>query len=286
MRQSLEIVVPVHNEQLTVRRSIQRLHAHVQVALPDLDVRITIVDNASSDLTGALAMQLMDELPTVGLLQLTQKGRGRTLRAAWSASDADVVAYMDVDLSTDLAALAPLVRPLLRGQADLAIGSRLAPGADVKRSIRRELISRAYNRLLRLLLGMRCSDAQCGFKAVRRDALEPLLDRVENQSWFFDTELLYGAEREGMTIFELPVRWVEDRDSSVRIVATAIENLRGIARLRRLRDAGGEMPRHAAFLPQRRRRPARFRPAAAPALDPAARRTPDRREAGVGTTPG
>ena len=139
---------------------------------------------------------------------------------------------MDVDLSTGLEALGPLVRPLLRGEADLAIGSRLMPGSDVERSVRRELISRAYNRLLRLLLGMRCSDAQCGFKAVRREALEPLLARVENQTWFFDTELLHLAEQCGLTIFELPVRWVEDRDSSVRIVATAIENLCGIARLR------------------------------------------------------
>jgi hypothetical protein len=146
---------------------------------------------------------------------------------------------MDVDLSTDLAALAPLLAPLQSGAADLAIGSRLAPGAQVERCLKRELISRAYNRLLRILLHARCSDAQCGFKAARREALVPLLERVESQTWFFDTELLHLAEREGLTIFELPVRWVEDRDSSVRIVATALENLRGIARLRR-RGAGRE----------------------------------------------
>lgn len=244
MRQSLEIVVPVHNEQLALHRSIQRLHAHARAALPELDVLITIADNASTDQTVALARQLTEELSGVGLLRIEQRGRGRALRAAWSASDAEVVAYMDVDLSTDIEALGPLMRPLLRGEADLAIGSRLMPGSDVKRSIRRELISRAYNRLLRLLLGMRCSDAQCGFKAVRREALEPLLDRVENQTWFFDTELLHLAEREGLTIFELPVRWVEDRDSSVRIVATAIENLRGIARLR-----GGLLKRAPAPAP-------------------------------------
>jgi glycosyltransferase involved in cell wall biosynthesis len=264
LRPRLEIVVPVHNEQLVLTGSIRRLHEHTRVALPDLDVRITIADNASSDLTGALAMQLASELPGVGLLQLPERGRGRALRAAWSASDADVVAYMDVDLSTDLAALAPLVRPLLADEADLAIGSRLAPGSKVERSLRRELISRGYNRLLRSLLGVRCTDAQCGFKAARRAALCPLLHRVQNQTWFFDTELLYLAERDGLTIFELPVHWVEDRDSSVKIVATAFEDLRGIARLR-----GGLLRR-----------------AAAPVAEPPTPRNRDRREAGVGTTPG
>ncbi len=264
MRQRLEIVVPVHNEQLVLADSVRRLHEHVRLALPEVDVQITIADNASSDLTGALAMQLASELPGVGLLQLPEKGRGRALRAAWTASDADVVAYMDVDLSTDLAGLGPLVRPLLAGDADLAVGSRLAPGAKVERSLKRELISRSYNRLLRALLRVRFSDAQCGFKAARRCSLLPLLYRVENQTWFFDTELLYLAERDGLTIFELPVHWVEDRDSSVRLVATAVEDLRGIVRLR-----GGL-----------------FKRVVAPAPAPTTPRTRDRREAGVGTTPG
>ncbi|HEX3803039.1 MAG TPA: glycosyltransferase [Solirubrobacteraceae bacterium] len=264
MRQRLEIVVPVHNEQLVLAASVRRLHEHARAALPELDVRITIADNASSDLTGALAMQLASELPGVGLLQLPEKGRGRALRTAWSASNADVVAYMDVDLSTDLAGLAPLVRPLLTGEADLAIGTRLAPGSKVERSLKRELISRGYNRLLRSLLGVRFSDAQCGFKAARRAALLPVLHRVENQTWFFDTELLYIAERDGLAFFELPVHWVEDRDSSVRLVATAVEDLRGIARLR-----GGLFTR-----------------AVAPAAVPATPRNRDHQEAGVGTTPG
>jgi glycosyltransferase involved in cell wall biosynthesis len=232
MRQRLEVVVPVHNEQLCLAAGIRRLHTHARAALPELDVSITIADNASTDETAALARQLAEELPGVSLMRIEQQGRGRALRAAWGASDAELVAYMDVDLSTDLEALAPLVRPLCRAEADLAIGSRLAPGAEVERCLKRELISRAYNRLLRLLLNLRCSDAQCGFKAARREALVPLLDRIESQTWFFDTELLHLAEREGLTIFELPVRWIEDRDSSVRIVVTAIENLRGIARLR------------------------------------------------------
>jgi len=235
MRPSLEIVVPVHDEQLVLQQSIRRLHGYARAALPHLDVRITIADNASSDLTGALAMQLGDQLPGVRLRQLAEKGRGRALRSVWKASDADIVAYMDVDLSTDLFALAPLLRPLLCGEADIAIGSRLLPGSEVTRCLRRELISRAYNRLLQRSLHVRFRDAQCGFKAARRSAILPLLDRIESQTWFFDTELLYLAEQAGLTIVELPVHWEEDRDSSVRILATVLDNLRHIRRLRNAR---------------------------------------------------
>lgn len=232
MRPTLDIVIPVHNEELTLQENVRHLCAYGLAALPEFDLQITIAENGSADHTGALAMQLAEQLPQVRLLQISQKGRGRALRAAWAASEADLVAYMDVDLSTDLVALASLVQPLLRGEADVAIGSRLAPGANVRRSLRRELVSRSYNRLLQSLLDVHFSDAQCGFKAARRTAILLLLDRVQNQSWFFDTELLYLAEREGLRIFELPVHWEEDSHSSVHIASTAIENLREIRRLR------------------------------------------------------
>jgi putative flippase GtrA len=162
---------------------------------------------------------------------LRRKGRGRALRSAWTASDARVVAYMDVDLSTDLRALLPLVAPLLSGHSDLAIGSRLAHGARVVRGPKRELISRAYNRILHTVLRARFSDAQCGFKAVRRDALDGLLGDVRDEGWFFDTELLVLAQRRGLRIHEVPVDWVDDPDSRVDIVPTALTDLRGVARL-------------------------------------------------------
>lgn len=236
MRASLDVVVPVHNEQAVLRSSVERLHAYVQEALPDLEVQITIADNASTDRTAALALELAADLPGVRLRRLEQKGRGRALRSAWGDSESDLVAYMDVDLSTDLSALAPLVQPLLAYEADIAFGSRLAPGSAVERSFKRELMSRTYNMLVKRLLHARFSDAQCGFKAARRDSLLPILDEIENQNWFFDTELLYVAQQEGLTLFELPVHWVEDRDSSVRLAATVVEDLRGIRRLRRGRE--------------------------------------------------
>lgn len=174
---------------------------------------------------------LADDLPGVEALHLNEKGRGRALRAAWSASDADVVAYMDVDLSTDLSALLPLVAPLVSGHSDVAIGTRLASGARVQRGTKRELISRAYNLVLRGTLAARFSDAQCGFKAVRADVARELVPEVKDQSWFFDTELLVLAQRRGLRIHEVPVDWVDDSDSRVEIVKTAVDDLRGVARL-------------------------------------------------------
>ena len=191
-----------------------------------------IADNASTDATPAIAARLADTLPGVELLRLERKGRGRALRAAWATSDARVAAYMDVDLSTDLRGLLPLVAPLLSGHSDLAIGTRLAHGARVVRGPKRELISRSYNSILHAVLRARFSDAQCGFKAARTDALGAgLLDEVRDDGWFFDTELLVLAQRRGLRIHEVPVDWVDDPDSRVRIVRTALDDLRGVARL-------------------------------------------------------
>ncbi|MGX6448704.1 glycosyltransferase [Patulibacter sp. S7RM1-6] len=232
----VEVVVPVYNEQAALPGSIRRLHDHLSGAFP-FAWRIVVADNASTDATPQVARALADDLPGVHVVRLDQKGRGRALRAAWTASDADVLCYMDVDLSTDLRALLPLVAPLVSGHSDLAIGSRLATGSNVVRGPKRELISRTYNRILRLSLHARFTDAQCGFKAIRADVARRLLPEVRDQAWFFDTELLVLAQRQGLRIHEVPVDWVDDPDSRVDIVRTATDDLKGIARL--LAGAGG-----------------------------------------------
>ncbi|MEA2442161.1 MAG: hypothetical protein QOH76_3585 [Thermoleophilaceae bacterium] len=226
----VEVVVPVYNEERVLRHSIGRLHAFLRTSFP-FTWQIVIADNASTDGTLALAHRLSHELPGVRVLHLSAKGRGRALRAAWSATDAEVACYMDVDLSTDLRALLPLVAPLVSGHSELAIGTRLAHGSQVERGAKRELISRSYNRILRTVLHARFSDAQCGFKAARADALRELLPAVRDDAWFFDTELLVLAQRRGMRVHEVPVDWVDDPDSRVAIVPTAVEDLRGVARL-------------------------------------------------------
>jgi putative flippase GtrA len=230
MNVDVDIVVPVFNEAAGLERSVRRLHGYLSDAFP-FSWRIVVADNASTDATPAIAARLARELAGVEHLRLERKGRGRALRAAWSASDARVVAYMDVDLSTDLRGLLPLVAPLLSGHSDLAIGTRLAHGSRVVRGPKRELISRAYNALLHAALRARFTDAQCGFKAVRADALAGLLGDVRDEGWFFDTELLVLAQRRGLRIHEVPVDWVDDPDSRVDILATALADLRGVARL-------------------------------------------------------
>ncbi len=226
----VEIVVPVYNEAAGLDRSIRRLHRFLSDGFP-FTWRIVVADNASVDATPEIARRLAATLPAVHHLRLEQKGRGRALRAAWSRSPARVVAYMDVDLSTDLRGLLPLVAPLLSGHSDLAIGSRLATGSRVVRGPKRECISRSYNRILRTVLRAKFSDAQCGFKAVRRDVLDTLMDDVQDDGWFFDTELLVLAQRRGLRIHEVPVDWVDDPDSRVNIVQTAVTDLKGVARL-------------------------------------------------------
>ncbi|MGW2595987.1 glycosyltransferase [Streptomyces klenkii] len=252
----LDVVIPVHNEEDDLEACVRRLHAHLTETFP-YGFRITVADNASTDRTPEVSALLDDALDEVTAVRLEEKGRGRALRTVWSMSEAPVLAYMDVDLSTDLNALLPLVAPLISGHSDLAIGTRLAGGSRVVRGPKREFISRAYNVLLRTGLAARFSDAQCGFKAVRQDVAERLLPLVEDSGWFFDTELLVLAERAGLRIHEVPVDWVDDPDSSVHIVRTATEDLRGVWRvgralatgalpLDRLRRPFGDDPRDRA----------------------------------------
>ena len=234
---TLDVVVPVYNEERDLERCVRRLHRHLAGNIP-YPSRITVADNASTDGTLAVANQLAAEFDDVRVVHLDEKGRGRALRTVWSASDAEVVAYMDVDLSTDLGALLPLVAPLVSGHSDVAIGSRLARSSRVVRGPKREVISRCYNLILRGALRARFSDAQCGFKAMRTDVARELLPLVEDTGWFFDTELLVLAERVGLRIHEVPVDWVDDPDSTVDIVATAVADLKGVVRVGRALATG------------------------------------------------
>ncbi|MFT3661082.1 MAG: bifunctional glycosyltransferase family 2/GtrA family protein [Gordonia sp. (in: high G+C Gram-positive bacteria)] len=226
----LDIVVPVYNEQDDLEPCVRRLREHLASQVP-YPSRITIADNASTDRTLAIAERLAAEYDDVAVVHLDQKGRGRALNHAWLASDAQIVAYCDVDLSTDLNALMPLVAPLLSGHSDVAIGTRLDRSSRVVRGAKREFVSRSYNLILRFGMRAHFSDAQCGFKAIRADVARELLPYVADTGWFFDTELLVLAERIGLRIAEVPVDWVDDPDSSVDIVATAVADLKGCARV-------------------------------------------------------
>jgi glycosyltransferase involved in cell wall biosynthesis len=228
----VDVVIPVLNEAHVLATSVATVRAFLTEHFR-WSWRIVIVDNGSTDGTDRVARGLVEAHPReVAFLQLEQRGRGRALRHAWGESEADVVCYTDVDLSTELAALPVLVRAVLEEGYDLGTGSRLLPASRTRRSVKRELISRIYNWIVRLSLGTSFSDAQCGFKVVSRRIVQDVMPEVRDQAWFFDTELLVLAEKRGYRLKDLPVEWIEDDDSRVKIVSTAWEDLKGVARLR------------------------------------------------------
>jgi glycosyltransferase involved in cell wall biosynthesis len=229
----LDVVIPTLNEAHVLESSVQKLRGFLGDSMGRYAWKVVVADNGSSDGTGEIAQRLAREHPDVGAVLLSERGRGRALRKAWTESDADIVSYMDVDLSTELAALPKVVDAIAHDGFEVATGSRLMRGARIKRSAKRELISRSYNLMIRLLLRTRFSDAQCGFKAVSRRVVREIVPLIEDQGWFFDTELLVLAERLGYPVKDVPVLWIEDNDSRVKIVKTATDDIKGLLRLRR-----------------------------------------------------
>ncbi len=229
----VDVVIPVYNEERDLGPSVTKLREFLQ-ANCRYQWRIMVADNASKDGTLQIAQELSQRYSgEVTYIHLDAKGRGRALKAAWQASDADVVSYMDVDLSTNLRHFMPMIEPLMKGEYHVATGSRLMPGARVKRQFKREIVSRIYNLIvLAMFPTRRFYDAQCGFKAVSRRIVQELIPHIMDNAWFFDSELLLRSEQNGYRIWEVPVEWIEDMDTRVKIVSTAIEDLKGLWRVR------------------------------------------------------
>ena len=232
-----DVLLPVYNEEHVLEKSVTSLRKFLQENVSDFDWVITIGDNASTDGTLEISKELEKRFEDVRVFNLDQKGRGRMVKYAWQKSEADILSYMDIDLSTDLNAFPPMIKAIIEGY-DVAIGSRQYKGADVKRSFKREAISRGYIWILKLMLGFPFTDAQCGFKAVSRQLVNDLFARIEDDEWFFDTELLYLAYRNGYKVKELPVRWLEDTDSRVKILRTAWLDIKGVLRMRKYERLG------------------------------------------------
>ena len=229
---TVEVVLPVYNEEKVLERSVRALHSFLDDHLPH-EWRILIADNGSQDHTAEIGMRLSSELSNVECRHIPQAGRGRALSLAWLAGDADVLAYMDIDLSTDLSAFPKLVSAVADQGYDVSAGSRLSRGSETRRSLKREVLSRGFVLLINLPFGTRLEDTQCGFKAVRRECAQKLLPLVQDTGWFWDTELLLLAAKGGWRVTFVPVRWLEDKDSRVRIVSTVWKDLRGLARMLR-----------------------------------------------------
>lgn len=229
----LDLVIPCLNEAHVLERSVETVRDFLGRTFP-YRWGVLIADNGSTDGTREIAQRLSEKYDEVSAVSLDQRGRGRALRRAWTHSDADVVAYTDVDLSTELEALEKMCRAIVEDGYDLAIGSRLMRESDIVRGFKRDFISRCYNLFIRLVLFTRFSDAQCGFKAVSRRVVNEIIPQVEDEAWFFDTELLVLGEKEGYRIKDVPVRWIDDEDSRVKIASTAWEDIKGVLRLRAL----------------------------------------------------
>ncbi len=228
----VDVVLPVYNEELALERSVRTLHMFLSDNLAH-EWRILIADNGSEDHTQEIARRLSGELDRVEVMHIPEAGRGRALTKAWLASDADVLSYMDIDLSTDLGAFPKLVSAVAEQGYDLAAGTRLGAGAETSRSLKREVLSRGFVAMINLLMGTKLRDTQCGFKAIGREAAQTLLPLVQDSGWFWDTELLLLAAKGGWRVTFVPVRWLEDRDSRVKIVSTVSKDLKGLLRMRR-----------------------------------------------------
>ncbi len=228
---SVDIMIPVLNEAHVLERSVARVRQFLAENVPHR-WRVVIVDNGSTDGTRELGEKLSRQYADVDLTHLDQPGRGRALRYSWTQSQADIVCYTDVDISTDLDALPRMLSAILDEGYDVAIGSRLAKGSRTRRCLKREILSRLYNVLIKAVLFTRFTDAQCGFKAVTREVVDRVVPQVKDQAWFFDSELLVLAEKQGYRIKDVPVEWMEDSDSRVKILPTAWEDIKGVFRLR------------------------------------------------------
>jgi glycosyltransferase involved in cell wall biosynthesis len=226
----IDVVVPVYNEQDKLVPSITRLREFLTQNLTH-NYTIIIASNGSTDATAEVGLSLSRQYPDVRLLDLKVKGRGWALYQAWHDSQADIVSYMDVDLSTGLDAFPRLIEAIESGY-DIAIGSRLLPNSHIQRSLRREILSRGYNLIVRALFLAKFYDMQCGFKAFRTDSIRKLLPLIEDRQWFFDTEILLIASKKGYRIKEVPVSWIESGDSRVVIGRTVRDHLVKLVKMR------------------------------------------------------
>lgn len=231
----LEIVIPVYNEARILKTNLLRLLAFIKRHHHQRWL-ITVAINGSSDQSFSIAKALAAKSRNLQVIRLKKKGRGGALKYVWLKSRAKFVAYMDADLSVALKHVDDWLSCLKQG-FKIVIGSRNCHGSQVERGFVRTLVSYAYGLIVRYFLKLPVSDCQCGFKVVERRLAQRLCRKTKNNNWFFDTELLFWAHKEGLPIKEFPVRWRERKGSTVKILATSVEDILGITRLR-LIEAG------------------------------------------------
>lgn len=229
------VVIPTLNEATVIEKNLQTVILSFSSLLKNYEWQILVADNGSTDDTVALVQKLAAAEPKLTVWHTDKKGRGQALRTVWLNNEADIYAYMDADLATDLAFVPLLFQTL--DKADIAIGTRLQKKSKTSRSFFRELSSRVYNTLVRQIISLKISDTQCGFKAIKKEVAQKILPLTTHEGWFFDTELLALANLFSFKIKELPVQWNETPDgrrkSSVKVLATAWDDIVHLIKLRK-----------------------------------------------------
>ncbi|HII79343.1 MAG TPA: flippase-like domain-containing protein [Methanosarcina sp.] len=211
---SVSVVLPAYNEAARIENTVSITAETLSKITHSFE--IIIAEDGSTDGTDRIASRLSEQYPYVKHLHSDERqGRGRALNRAFKAASGEVLCYIDVDLATDMRYLEKLIRAVSVEGYDFATGSRMMSESDAKRPFKREFASRGYNSLVRLFLHSKLYDHQCGFKAFRRDPLFELLDGIENQHWFWDTELLVRAQHGGYRVLEFPVYWRHGGSSKV-----------------------------------------------------------------------
>lgn len=225
------LVIPIYNEEANITRAVAETINYLETQTV-YSYKVLVTDNASTDNSPQIVKNLIKKYPQLSYLRLPEKGRGLALKEAWEQSEEDIVAYMDVDLSSPLEYLPQILDPIINNEADITFGSRLKkPGKAIGRTLKREVTSRVYNRLLQFMLGAKFKDAQCGFKAVRKTTFLEIADQIQNTTWYFDSEMLLLAQYKNYRLQEIPIIWTDDPHSTVKIISTANDNLHHMWRM-------------------------------------------------------
>lgn len=226
---SIEIALPVLNEEAVLEAAVRKVSSFALRRLAGKNVSLVIADNGSSDNTFEIGRALAQEMPNLRVVSVDRPGVGLALKAAWSTSTSDYVGFMDIDLATDIEHLGD-VCDLLEDDFDIVVGSRLLAQSDVRnRKFSREILSRIFNAYIRWRTGLATSDAMCGFKFMSKEAFRSVHEGgARSDGWIFSAEILLTGHVLDLRVAEIPVKWVDDRRSKVRLLRHSMEFIRGL----------------------------------------------------------
>lgn len=207
---TIDVLLPIYNEEKILDANIRLLFGYCQHHLAG-DWQLMLIINGSVDQSLTIAENLAQEFEQIKIINLPTGGKGQALKTGLQYSTAEVAVYMDIDLAVALSALPPLISLVAENKGALAIGSRLLPASQTERSWLRNYSSKLYNWLANTLLRCQISDWQCGFKAMNLDVRQAVVPLIQDNYWFFDTELIALAQKNNLRIAELPVSWSENR---------------------------------------------------------------------------